>query len=75
MQQSRCREKRNHYNWNALKGQMRPYVCATIKHAFKLTFHCVKPSRVRLTLALHLFLRVRFVIRAKGCVKVRISRV
>src|SRR5215211_5188781 len=59
---------------------MHLYERAVIKHAFKLIFQYVQRSRVRLTadrgfadeplFALLQSLRVRFVIRLKGCVKV-----
>jgi len=72
------------YHQNALKGRMHLYERAVIKRAFKLIFQYIKPSRVRLTadrgfadeplFALLQQLRVRFVIRVKGCVKVRFRR-
>ena len=68
------------YDQQVLKGRMHAYERAVIKRAFKLLFQYVKPSRVRLTadrgfadeplFALLQQLRVRFVIRVKGCVKV-----
>lgn len=68
------------YGQNVLKGRMHSYERAVIKRAFKLIFQYVQRSRVRLTadrgfadeplLALLQSLRVRFVIRVKGCVKV-----
>lgn len=68
------------YNQNVLKGRMHLYERAVIKRAFKLIFQYLKPSRVRLTadrgfadeplFALLEQLRVRFVIRVKGGVKV-----
>lgn len=68
------------YGQNVLKGRMQRYELAVLKRAFKLIFQYVKPSRIRLTadrgfaddplFALLQQLRVRFVIRVKGCVKV-----
>jgi hypothetical protein len=68
------------YDQKALKGRMHRYERAVIKRAFKLIFQYVKPSRIRLTadrgfadeplFALLEQLRVRFVIRVKGCIKV-----
>jgi hypothetical protein len=68
------------YGQQVLKGRMLRYELAVIKRAFKLIFQYVKPSRIRLTadrgfaddalFALLQQLRVRFVIRVKGCVKV-----
>jgi hypothetical protein len=72
------------YHQSVLKGRMHLYERAVIKRAFKLIFQYIKPSRVRLTadrgfadeplFALLQQLRVRFVIRVKGCVKVRFRR-
>ena len=72
------------YRQNVLKGRMHFYERAVIKRAFKLIFQYIKPSRVRLTadrgfadeplFALLQQLRVRFVIRVKGCVKVCFRR-
>jgi hypothetical protein len=71
-----------HIYWRAygqpvLKGRMHAYERAVINRACKLIFHYVKPSRLRLTadrgfadeplFALLQQLRVRFVIRVKGC--------
>lgn len=68
------------YGQNVLKGRLHRYEMAVLKRAFKLIFQYVKPSRIRLTadrgfaddplFALLQQLRVRFVIRVKGCVKV-----
>lgn len=68
------------YDQDVLKGRTHRYELAVIKRAFQLIFQYVKPSRVRLTadrgfadeplFALLQQLRVRFVIRVKGCVKV-----
>ena len=68
------------YHQSVLKGRMHLYERAVIKRAFKLIFQYVKSRRVRLTadrgfadeplFALLQQLRVRFVIRVKGCVKV-----
>jgi hypothetical protein len=68
------------YNQGVLKGRMHAYERAVIKRAFKLIFQYIKPSRLRLTadrgfadeplFALLQQLRVRFVLRVKGCVKV-----
>lgn len=68
------------YRQAVLKGRMHRYERAVIKRAFKLIFQYVRPSRVRLTadrgfadeplFALLEQLRVRFVLRVKGCVKV-----
>lgn len=68
------------YGQNVLKGRMHRYELAVLKRAFKLIFQYVKQSRIRLTadrgfaddplFALLQQLRVRFVIRVKGCVKV-----
>jgi len=72
------------YGQHVLKGRMHAYERAVIKRAFKLIFHYVKPSRIRLTadrgfadeplFALLQQLRVRFIIRVKGCVKVCFRR-
>ena len=72
------------YHQSVLKGRMHFYERAVIKRAFKLIFQYIKPSRVRLTadrgfadeplFALLQQLRVRFVIRVKGCVKVCFRR-
>jgi hypothetical protein len=68
------------YDQKVLKGRMQRYELAVIKRAFNLIFQYVKPSRLRLTadrgfadealFALLQQLRVHFVIRVKGCVKV-----
>jgi hypothetical protein len=68
------------YGQNVLKGRMHLYERAVIKRAFKLIFQYVQRSRLRLTaargfadeplFALLESLRVRFVVRVKGCVKV-----
>ena len=68
------------YDQRVLKGRMSRYELAVIKRACKLVFSYVSPRRVRLTadrgfadddlFALLDELRVRFVIRVKGCVKV-----
>jgi hypothetical protein len=75
---------RRAYDQNALKGRMHRYERAVIKRAFKLIFQYIKPSRIRLTadrgfadaplFALLQQLRVRFVIRVKGCIKVCFRR-
>src|SRR5215831_21274034 len=72
------------YHQNVLKGRTHLDERAVIKRAFKLIFQSIKPSRVRLTadrgfadeplFALLQQLRVRFVIRVKGCVKVCFRR-
>src|SRR5215813_1522992 len=72
------------YDQNALQGRMRLYERAVIKRAFQLIFQSIRPKRVRLTadrgfadeplFALLQRLRVRFVIRVKGCVKVCFRR-
>jgi hypothetical protein len=69
------------YDQHVLKGRMSGYELAVIKHAFKLVFSYVSPRRVRLTadrgfadedlFDLLQQLKIRFVIRVKGCVKVR----
>lgn len=68
------------YGQNVLKGRMHKYERAVIKRACQLIFQYVPRARVRLTadrgfadeplFALLESLRVRFVIRVKGCVKV-----
>ncbi len=68
------------YDQHVLKGRMHAYERAVIKRAFKLIFQSVQRSRIRLTadrgfadeplFALLQQLRVRFVLRVKGCVKV-----
>lgn len=68
------------YGQTVLKGRRHWYNLAVLKRAFKLIFQYVKPSRIRLTadrgfaddplFALLQQLRVCFVIRVKGCVKV-----
>lgn len=72
------------YDQRVLKGRTHSYERAVIKRAFKLIFQYVKPRRVRLTadrgfadeplFALLQQLRIRFVIRVKGCVKVCFRR-
>src|SRR5262245_32442501 len=72
------------YDQSALKGRTHRYERAVIKRAFELIFQYVKPGRIRLTadrgfadeplFALLEQLRVRFVIRVKGCVKVCFHR-
>ena len=72
------------YDQNALQGRTHLYERAVIKRAFQLIFQYVRPKRVRLTadrgfadeplFALLQQLRVRFVIRVKGCVKVCFRR-
>src|SRR5262249_2523488 len=72
------------YHQTVLKGRTHLYERAVIKRAFKLIFQYVKPSRAGLTgdrgfadeplFALLQQLRVRFVIRVKGCVKVCFRR-
>lgn len=68
------------YDQQVLKGRMHAYERAVIKRAFKLILQYVKRSRIRLTadrgfadeplFALLQQLRLRFVLRVKGCVKV-----
>lgn len=68
------------YSQSALKGRMKRYELAVIKHAFKLIFDYIKPSRIRLTadrgfpdddlFALLDELQINYVIRVKGNVKV-----
>jgi hypothetical protein len=68
------------YSQNVLKGRMKRYELAVIKRAFKLIFQYVKPGRILLTadrgfpdddlFALLEELKVNFVIRVKGSVKV-----
>lgn len=68
------------YEQSVLKGRMKRYELAVIKRAFKLIFQFVKPSRVRLTadrgfpdddlFALLDDLKVKYIIRVKGSVKV-----
>lgn len=68
------------YSQDVLKGRMKRYEQAVIKRAFKLIFQSVKPCRIRLTadrgfpddelFALLDQLRINFVIRVKGGVKV-----
>jgi hypothetical protein len=72
------------YHHGALKGRTHRYERAVIKRAFILIFQYIKPNCVRLTadrgfadeplFALLQQLRVRFVIRVKGCVKVCFRR-
>jgi hypothetical protein len=68
------------YEQSVLKGRMKRYELAVIKRAFKLIFQYVKPSRIRLTadrgfpdddlFALLDDLKVNYIIRVKGSVKV-----
>ena len=68
------------YDQSVLKGRTKRYELAVIKHAFKLIFQYIKPSRIRLTADRgfpddDLFelldrLKIRFVIRVKGSTKV-----
>src|SRR5215470_7764303 len=68
------------YSQCALKGRMKRYELAVIKSAFKLIFLYVKPSRIRLSadrgfpdddlFALLDDLKVNYIIRVKGSVKV-----
>jgi hypothetical protein len=68
------------YEQSVLKGRMKRYELAVIKRAFKLIFQFVKPSRIRLTadrgfpdddlFALLDDLKVNYIIRVKGSVKV-----
>lgn len=68
------------YSQSVLKGRMKRYELAVIKSAFKLIFQHVKPSRIRLTadrgfpddglFALLDELKINFIIRVKGSVKV-----
>ena len=68
------------YSQDALKGLMKRYELAVIKRAFKLIFQSVKPRRIRLTadrgfpdddlFALLDQLKINFIIRVKGNVKV-----
>jgi hypothetical protein len=68
------------YSQSALKGRMKRYELAVIKRAFKLIFQYVKPSRIRLSadrgfpdddlFALLDELKIDFIIRVKGSVKV-----
>lgn len=68
------------YSQSALKGRMKRYELAVIKSAFKLIFQYVKPSRIRLSadrgfpddglFALLDELKIDFIIRVKGSVKV-----
>jgi hypothetical protein len=68
------------YSQGTLKGRMKRYELAIIKHAFNLIFQYVKPSRIRLTadrgfpdddlFALLDQLRINYIIRVKGSVKV-----
>jgi len=68
------------YSQDALKGRMKRYELAVIKRAFKLIFQSVKPRRIRLTadrgfpdddlFALLDQLKINFIIRVKGNVKV-----
>ena len=68
------------YEQSVLKGRMKRYELAVVKRAFKLIFQFVKPSRIRLTadcgfpdddlFALLDDLKVNYIIRVKGSVKV-----
>jgi len=68
------------YSQQSLKGRMKRYESAVIKRAFKLIFVYVKPRRIRLTadrgfpdddlFALLDQLKINFIIRVKGSVKV-----
>jgi hypothetical protein len=68
------------YSQDLLKGRMKRYELAVIRRAFKLIFQSVDPSRIRLTadrgfpdddlFALLDELKINFVIRVKGGVKV-----
>lgn len=68
------------YSQSALKGRMKRYELAVIKSAFKLIFQQVKPGRIRLSadrgfpdddlFALLDELKIDFIIRVKGSVKV-----
>jgi hypothetical protein len=68
------------YSQTALKGRMKRYELAVIKSAFKLIFQYAKPSRIRLSadrgfpddelFALLDELKIDFIIRVKGSVKV-----
>lgn len=68
------------YSQKVLKGRMKRYERAVIKSAFKLIFRFIKPQRILLTadrgfpddglFALLDELKINFVIRAKGSVKV-----
>jgi hypothetical protein len=68
------------YSQGALKGRMKRYELAVIKSAFKLIFLYVKPGRIRLSadrgfpdddlFALLDDLKINYVIRVKGSVKV-----
>src|SRR5262244_1798075 len=68
------------YSQSALKGRMKRYELAVIKRAFKLIFQYVKPGRIRLSadrgfpdddlFALLDQLKINFIIRVKGSVKV-----
>jgi hypothetical protein len=68
------------YSQGALKGRMKRYELAVIKSAFKLIFRYLKPNRIRLSadrgfpdddlFALLDQLKINFIIRVKGSVKV-----
>jgi hypothetical protein len=68
------------YSQNVLKGRMKRYELAVVKSAFKLIFQYVKPKRIRLKadrgfpddnlFALLDELKINFIIRVKGSVKV-----
>jgi hypothetical protein len=68
------------YEQSVLKGRMKRYELAVVKRAFKLIFQFVKPSRIWLTagrgfpdddlFALLDDLKVNYIIRVKGTVKV-----
>jgi hypothetical protein len=71
------------YDQTVLRGRMARYELAVVKRAFKLIFESVAPQRVRLTadrgfadddlLAWLDELSIRYVLRVKGCVKVRLD--
>jgi hypothetical protein len=68
------------YSQGALKGRMKRYELAVVKSAFRLIFQYVKPGRILLTadrgfpeedlFALLEELKIRFILRVKGSVKV-----
>ena len=68
------------YSQNVLKGRMKRYELAVVKSAFQLIFQYIEPGRIRLTadrgfpdddlFALLERLKINFVIRVKGSVKV-----
>ena len=68
------------YSQSVLKGRMKRYELAVVKSAFKLIFQYVEPRRIRLTadrgfpdddlFALLEELKINFIIRVKGSVKV-----